>query len=466
MEDKSASLEARAQQRAMDYFDCGAFFAELTRLVAIPSESQDPAHREDLYKYLAQGLLPLLQVMGFDCHIHDNPDPSAGPILLAERIEDPNLPTLLSYGHGDVIAGMEGQWAQDLAPYQLTRQNDRLFGRGTADNKAQHLINLRALEAIIALEGRLGFNMRILIETSEEIGSPGLKAFCTTHKDQLAADVFIASDGPRLVPNTPTLFTGARGAINFDLRVDLRKGAHHSGNFGGLIADPSILLSHAIATITDNRGQINVPEWRPTSLTSAIKSLLKDLPAIQAGFALDPGWGEERLSPAERVFGWNSFAVLAMTSGQPDQPQNAIPGWARATCQLRFVVGTDADDILPALRRHLDRAGFGNVTIHPAETAVFSATRLDPNNPWLTFAAESIARATGKTPHILPNLGGSLPNDVFAEVLGLPTIWIPHSYAGSSQHAPNEHVRLDVMREALQAMTGLFVDISEGKGPL
>ena len=459
-------LRERAFARALDYMDCGAFFAELSRLVSIPSESQDASKRDQLERYLNRGLMPLLQVMGFETHVHDNPDPKGGPILLAQRIEDPKLPTVLSYGHGDVIAGMEGDWAKGLTPFRLMERDDKLYGRGAADNKAQHLINLRALEALIAEQGFLGFNVRLLIETSEEIGSPGLKAFCETHCAALEADVFIASDGPRLRPEAPTLFGGARGSINFDLRADLRASAHHSGNFGGLLTDPTIVLAHAIATITDVRGQIRIPEWRPTSLTPSIQNALANLPQVEAGFPLDSGWGEERLTMAERVFGWNSFAVLAMVSGNPDKPQNAIPGWARATCQLRFVVGTKQDDIVPALRRHLDRAGFGHVAIVESETPTFPATRLDPDNPWLRFAAASIADATGKTPDVLPNLGGSLPNDVFADVLGLPTIWVPHSYAGSNQHAPNEHVRKDVMRESLLAMTGLFVDLSEYGPPV
>ena len=458
---KSQSLAERAHIEAMEYFDGGTFLVELGRLVSIASESQNPDKRAALTGYLAKGLLPLFQTLDFNVRIHDNPDPDGGPILLAERIEKPGLPTVLSYGHGDVVRGMEGHWAPGLEPYSLVSDADRIYGRGTADNKCQHLITIRAMAAVLAAQGKLGFNAKILIETSEEIGSPGLKAFCAANCASLHADVFIASDGPRLAPETPTIFTGSRGGVNFDLRLDLRSGAHHSGNFGGLLADPSIILAHAIASITDSRGQIRVPEWRPTSLTQSIRDTLARLPQVEAGFPLDSGWGEERLTMAERVFGWNSFCVLAMVSGNPQQPQNAIPGWARATCQLRYVVGTDPADILPALRRHLDRCGFDAVQIIPADQADFAATRLAPDNPWVTFAADMIERATGKTPHLLPNLGGSLPNDVFAETLELPTVWIPHSYAGSNQHAPNEHILKPLAREGLVAMTALFAELGE-----
>lgn len=124
----------------------------------------------------------------------------------------------------------------------------------------QHLINIAALESVLAARGALGFNIKIVMEMDEEIGSPGLKEMMALHRDTLAADVLIASDGPRLSAERPTMFMGSRGCIDFDLEVDLREGAHHSGNWGGLLADPAIILGHALACITDARGQIQVPE--------------------------------------------------------------------------------------------------------------------------------------------------------------------------------------------------------------
>src|SRR5262249_43309590 len=143
--------------------------------------------------------------------------------LIATRIEDASRPTVLSYGHGDVIRGLESQWRPGLDPWKLKEEGDKIYGRGTADNKGQHTINLGAIKSVLEARGQLGFNLKILIETGEETGSPGLSAFCAAHKDELAADVFIASDGPRLAPTRPTVFLGSRGVMNFDLTVDLRK---------------------------------------------------------------------------------------------------------------------------------------------------------------------------------------------------------------------------------------------------
>jgi len=465
MTDLSDASRAGAIDRSSRYFDEGRFQADLSVLVSYPTESQSAVRAPDLMRYLAEAMTPRLEGIGFTCRIFDNPDPRGGPFLIGERIEDPGLTTVLTYGHGDVIQAQTDQWRDGLAPFTLVEQGERLYGRGTADNKAQHLINLAALEAVLAERGRLGFNIKIIIEMSEENGSAGLSEFIGAQKERLRADVLVASDGPRLQPDTPTMFMGSRGGVRFDLEVNLREGAHHSGNWGGLLADPAMILAHALATISDRRGQILVPEWRPDSLTDAVRAALRGLPIEgETGPAIDPDWGEERLTPAERTFGWNSFAILAMTSGVPDAPVNAISGRARATCQLRFVVGTDQPDILPALRRHLDRHDFQMVTITPHQGGVFAATRLSPDAPWVKFVAASLSRTAGKPPHILPNLAGSLPNDSFADVLGLPTVWIPHSYRGCSQHAPNEHVLKPVCRDALGIMAGLFWDI--GDAPL
>jgi acetylornithine deacetylase/succinyl-diaminopimelate desuccinylase-like protein len=450
-----------AAQRA---FDDGRYVELLARRVAIRSESQDPAQAPALRRYVEDELARSYAALGFECRILDNPLPGRGPFLFAQRREANAPVTVLTYGHGDVIRGQDAQWRAGLSPWILARDGDRIHGRGTADNKGQHTINEVALDAAMSTRGSLGFNLKVLVETGEETGSPGLRELCVRERDLFAADVLIASDGPRVSPDRPTLFLGSRGAMNFDLTVDLREGAHHSGNWGGLIANPGIVLAHALASITGPHGEIRVPEWRPGTLTPSVRRALADL-RVEGGDdgpAIDTAWGEPGLTPAERVFGWCSFEVLAFRTGNPDHPVNAIPGKATAHCQLRYVVGVDPQDIVPALQRHLAREGFTRVRVTPAREGYFAATRLDPEHPWVQRVKASVARTTGKSVAVLPNLGGSLPNDIFADVLGLPTVWIPHSYAGCSQHAPNEHLLASVAREALGLMAGLWWDLGEG----
>jgi acetylornithine deacetylase/succinyl-diaminopimelate desuccinylase-like protein len=453
---------AAAIAAAEAYFDEGRFAADLARRVAIPTESQVEERAPVLGAYLADEIAPSLERLGFASEIFDNPV-RGGPILIAERREPGAATTVFGYGHGDVIRGLEPQWRDGLSPWTLEQRGDRLYGRGTADNKGQHSINIAALECVLQTRGRLGFNAVLLIETGEEIGSPGLREICRAQKDRLAADVLIASDGPRLAPERPTIFLGARGVMNFDLVVDLREGGHHSGNWGGLLANPGIILAHALASITSDKGAIRIKEWKPSHMPNSVRMALADCTVDGGDDApeIDPDWGEPGLTPSEKVFGWCSFEVLAFITGNPDNPVNAIPPGAVATCQIRFVVGVDPEEFMPALRRHLDAHGFPTVKVEPWKKAYFAATRLDPDHDWVRWAAASIAQTTGKRPAILPNLGGSLPNDIFAHDLGLPTIWVPHSYAACSQHAPNEHMLAPVAREALAVMTGIYWDLGE-----
>jgi acetylornithine deacetylase/succinyl-diaminopimelate desuccinylase-like protein len=452
-----------AIERAGRYFDAGRFRDDLARRVAFRTESQVPESRPQLGLYLERELSPAFQRMGYTTEILPNPIAHGGPFLVATRHEGDRLPTVLGYGHGDVIRGLEGQWRQGLDPWTLTVEGERWYGRGTADNKSQHLINMLALETVIAERGRLGFNSRFMIDTSEEIGSPGLSEFCAERKDMLAADLLIASDGPRLAPDRPTIFGGTRGALNFDLTVDLRAGGHHSGNWGGILANPGVILANAIASIIDAKGRVLARDILPAGIPNSVRAALADC-TIEAGTdgpAIDGWWGEPGLSVAEKVFGWNTFEVLAFRTGNPENPVNAVPPKASAHCQIRFTVDIPWQSFLPSLRKHLDARGFQAVTIAKAGQEVMAATRLDPDHPAAVWAAASIERTTGKKPALLPNLGGSLPNECFTDTLGMPTVWVPHSYASCSQHAPNEHVLAPLMREGLRMMTGMFWDMGE-----
>ena len=458
------TTRADAVAGAVAAYDDGTFLALLRRRVAMRSVSQGEADLDALHAYLADEMAPSLAALGFHSTIHPNSRAGFGPFLIAERHEAKGLPTVLIYGHGDTVLGQKAAWQPGLEPFDVTVEGDRWYGRGTADNKGQHSIDLLALERVMAArDGRLGFNVKILIEMGEETGSPGLNAFCASQREALSADLLIASDGPRLSADRPTLFLGSRGAFNFDLSVDLRDRAHHSGNWGGLLRNPGTVLASAIAALVDARGRILIEALRPPPIPASVRTALEDL-TVGGGSddpAIDPDWGEPGLSDAERLFAWNTIEVLAFLAGTPEGPQNAIPPWARATLQLRFVVGTDWQSLVPAVRAHLDALGLGMVDVRASRGEVLGATRLDPEDPWVDWALGSMKTTTGNTVALLPNLGGSLPNDVFADTLGLPTLWVPHSYAACSQHAPNEHLLGSVAREGLALMAGLFWDLGE-----
>ncbi len=451
--------EALANVRA--YLADGRFEAELRRRVAIESDSQTAEKADQLLQYLEQELSPSLIKLGFSVRIMANPK-GAGPILVAHRHESDDLPTVLTYGHGDVVPGHDLQWRDGLSPWSLQIEGDRWYGRGTADNKGQHSINLVALEQVIqAREGRLGFNLKAIFETGEERGSVGLREFCAEQADLLSADVFLASDGPRLNAAQPTLFLGSRGIALFSLEVVSRESGLHSGNWGGVMENPAIVLANALACLVDGKGKLLCRDLTPGDIPEDVRAAIADLEIGQhtLGQALNENWGEPGLSYGERLFGWNTLEVLALDSGNPQKPVNAIPPRAKAFCNLRFVLGTQWERLETALRQHLDAHGFEQVRIHVDR--ITPATRLDLGNPWIAVVKDAISKVTSQKIALIPNLAGTVPNDIFADVLGLPTIWVPHSYPGCSQHAPNEHMLAPVIQEGLDIMTSIFWELGE-----
>lgn len=448
---RSAAIDA-----AFEYFDSGAFLADLTRRVALRTESGSA----ELRPYLEQEMVSAVERLGATAAVVDNPVPGGGPFLVARRHEADDLPTVLVYGHADVVIAEPHRWRGGLDPWRVTVEQDRWYGRGTADNKGQHTINLAALEQVLRVRGgRLGFNVTILVDCSEESGSPGLRELCAQRREELSADVLIASDGPRVAADRPTVFLGTRGTAAFTLRVDLRERAYHSGNWGGALRNPATVLANAVACLVDQRGRILVDGLRPPAVPDSVREALRPL-RIGGGPGdpdVDEDWGEPGLTPAERVVAWNTLEVLSLAAGNPVTPVGAIPGSAHAHCQLRYVVGTDIAALVRHLREHLDAHGFPMVSVHPGMN--MGASRTDPRDPWVTFVLDSLRRTDGAAPVLLPNLGGSLPNDVFADDLDMKTIWIPHSYPACAQHAPDEHLLGSLARQALGLMAGLFWDI-------
>ncbi|HSV53680.1 MAG TPA: M20 family metallopeptidase [Burkholderiaceae bacterium] len=451
-----------ALEHAEAYFENGSFERELAARVACRSVSLEPDKAAELLRYLTESIQPDLEAIGFVCRYLDNPVAGGAPFLLAERMESPDALTLLTYGHGDVVPGYDDQWTQGLTPWVLAQRDGAWYGRGVADNKGQHTINLAALREVIAARGgRLGYNVKMLYEMGEERSSPGLREICARQREALSADVFIASDGPRISKDQPTLFLGSRGHVIFELACAAREGALHSGNWGGIMKNPATILCSAIGSLVDGRGRITIagllPPPMPEPVREALSLLVIDSQSL--GRTIDADWGEPGMSAAERLLGWNTLEVLTLHAGNAAKPANAIPPRASAHCQLRFVVGTNWKDVEAIVRRHLDEAGFADVQVRVLRGS--PATRLSPASPWVGWARKAVRAVTGADPAVIPNLGGTVPNDAFSDILGLPTVWIPHSYPGCRQHAPNEHLPLSVVREGLAIMTSVFWELGE-----
>ena len=403
-----------------------------------------------------------MRELDFSTRLIESPT-GKGPYLLAEYRESASAPTVLMYGHGDVVDGMVGEWRDNLDPWRTTTVGNRVYGRGTADNKGQHSINMAALRAVReARGGRLGFNAKFIVETGEEIGSPDLRQVCESLRDELKADLFLASDGPRLSADRPTIFLGCRGGMRIHLDVNLREGSHHSGNWGGVLANPATILASAIATLVDGKGRLLLDELKPPRISNQVRAALADVKiepiGRRAGAVGELGRGGpvggraalclEHARSAGDVVG--QYRKAGQRHSRPRAGHAAASFRGRHQGRQGRRCGPRASARQRVFRWSRCRA-----------TQSFAASRTDFDSPWINWTAQSIRQTTGKAPAVLPNFGGSLPNDVFSEALGLPTIWVPHSYPGCSQHAPDEHILLSVTEEALGIMAGLFWDLGE-----
>lgn len=337
--DKQHALNA-----ATRYFDSGTFLDDLARRVRFQTESRNPNRMAEHKAYLDDEIIPALEALAFSCRVWENPVDGAPPFLFAERIEHPDAPTVLMYAHGDVVNGEKSRWSDGLDPWTISVDNGRIYGRGTADNKGQFTINLGALASAIACrDGELGYNVKILMEMAEEIGSVGLGDIVEQQRETLAADLFIASDGPRFSADEPTLALGSRGFVTLGLTARERDRGYHSGNWGGLLRNPAITLTHALSHLVDRDGCIRVADLQVREVPPAIAACLAPLAALwndDGEVAIDAHWGQPELSPLERLYCSNTFELLEMdccNGGIP--PTNSIPGEATAYCHVRFLPG-------------------------------------------------------------------------------------------------------------------------------
>ena len=288
-------------------------------------------------------------------------------------------------------------------------------------------------------------------------------------RDLLAADVFIGLDGPRQTTFMPEIKLGARGGVAFDLVVRLRDHAHHSGHWGGVLADPGFILAHALADHRHAAGphpreRAGCPRRCPTACCEATRAIVfEDMPGLPEA---DPDWGEPGLTKSEKIFAWTSVIMLAQITGHPDAPTNAVQGEARARLQVRHTVDVPARRSSPRCAPIWTRLASRMVEVVPVmERDMFAASRTDPADPWVGMVAGSMARTANRAPNVIPNSSGSNPSEIFAEELGVPVIWVPNSYAGCNQHGPDEHALAPLLREGLGLMAGIWWDIGAGLHP-
>jgi acetylornithine deacetylase/succinyl-diaminopimelate desuccinylase-like protein len=431
--------------------------ADLFRLIAQPSISaQNIGVRECADLFVA-----LLQDAG--CTARMMPTP-AHPVIFAEWLGAPGRPTVLIYGHYDVQPPDPlDEWLSP--PFEPTVRDGKLFGRGAGDNKGQIFAQIAAARAWLDVAGALPVNVKLLIEGEEETGSPHLRSFVEQHRDLLAADLVYTSDGPVHDDAYPQVVYGVRGLLYVELRA--RGASHdlHSGNWGGIAPNPAWDLVQLLSTMRDANGRVTIPGFyddvRPP--TPAVEAAMANFPldrrAALATVGLDRLPPPRDLGYFERLMTNPTLNIAGFASGYSGPgAKTIIPSAATVKMDLRLVPGQRADDIFAKFQAHISR--------HAPDIEVLRLGSMEPSytpleHPYSSIVRQAVATGFGAPPIDVPLLGGSLPDAVFTQTLGLPSFLVPYANADERNHAPNENIQLSHFFAGIRTAAALFAYLAE-----
>ncbi len=368
------------------------------------------------------------------------------PMVFAERHEAPGAPTVLLYGHYDVQPPDPlDAWVSP--PFEPEIRDGRIYARGAGDNKGQHFAQILALESTVARRGNLPCNVKVLLEGEEEIGSPRMPDFVREHRDLLASDLVITSDGPVHSSGRSCLLFGVRGVLSFELHARGAARDLHSGNWGGIAPQPLWALVHLLATMKDANGKMTIEGFYDNVLpqTELEREALARLPVDEEGVKRSLGIQEfeppRERGLAERTSAWPTFTINGLHGGYSGPgSKTVLPREAVAKCDIRLVEAQAAREIFALVEAHVARHA-PNVEVRWQGGMDPSRTPLD--SPYTDPIRRGIAAAQGQEPLLVPAMGGSLPDYVWTKPLGVPAFGVPYANPDEANHAPNENLEVE-----------------------
>lgn len=426
------------------------FLNELTELLKIPSISADPEYSGDVKK-TAEYLKERFEELGVD---KVEIIPTAGhPVVYAERIIDPELPTVLVYGHYDVQpADPLELW--ESGPFEpIIKETDihpkgAIFARGACDDKGQMYMHLKAFEAMVKTDS-LPCNAKFIIEGEEEVGSEHLEWFITEYKDRLDADVILVSDTGMIAKDIPSITTGLRGLSYVEVEVVGPNRDLHSGLYGGAVANPINVLSDMIASLQDENKYITIPGFYDDvlTLTDEERAEMAKAPFSESEYCnaldIDATQGENGFSTLERATIRPTLDVNGIWGGYIGEgAKTVLPSKANAKISMRLVPNQDPNKITELFKTHFESIAPKSVkvTVTPHHGGEPALTPIDSQE--YKAASLAVEEAFGRKP-IPMRSGGSIPIiSMFEKVLGLKTILLGFGLDSDAIHSPNEHYGL------------------------
>ena len=446
---------------------------DLERLVQTPSISA-PGGDPDAVRRSAEEVAVLLRERGADRAELLTVD-GAPPAVYAEAAAaDPAAPTVLLYAHHDVQpTGDPAAWSSP--PFEPTERGGRLYGRGTADDKAGVVVHAAALEAWRAVAGAPPVHVKIIVEGEEEVGSPHLGAFLDAHGERLRADAVVICDAANWKPGVPTLTYLLRGLVDAEVEVRAATHALHSGMYGGPVPDPVAGLARLLSTLTDEHGAVAIPGFADDArpLSPAERERIEALGFDEATFRAEAGLragvplaGDPDRHPLERLWAEPAVAVIGVDAPPVGSASNTIQPTARAKVSVRLAPGQDPERARERLCAHLEQAapwGLETTVTPGAAGAPFTA---DPEHPAFGAAARALGAAFG-APTALAGVGGSIP---FVEPLvrslgaGTPVLLTGVADPDSRAHGLDESLDLDDWQRACVGEALMLGELSAALG--
>ena len=434
------------------------FYEELFSLIRIPSISAHSERRDDMQRCATRWAELLLEA-GVD---RAEVLPTKGnPVVYAEKRVGDALPTILVYGHYDVMPVEPLElWASD--PFEPTIRDGRIYARGANDDKGQSFMHAKAFEYLIKANS-LPVNVKFLIEGEEEIGSPNLEDFCREHRDLLACDTILVSDTGMFAEDVPSITTGLRGLAYWQIEVTAAARDLHSGLFGGAVANPLIELSKIIARLVDADGHITIPHFYDDvdTVSPEERELMAQIPFDEATYKQSIGirelHGETGYSTVERTGIRPSLDVCGMWGGYTGEgSKTVLPAKAYAKLSARLVPHQQPDKIATLVADHIRAIAPGYVDVqvewmHGAEPYVCPI-----DLPVYKAAEQAYQQVYGKRP--LPvRSGGSIGVvPVFERVLGVKSILMGFGLESDAIHSPNESFMTGQFEKGIRTIVAFY----------
>ena len=436
----------------------GRFQEELFSLIRIPSISSDPSHKNDMQECALRWKNLLLET-GVD--MAEVMPTSANPVVFASKVIDPSAPTVLVYGHYDVMP-VEPLELWNTDPFEPVIQDGRLWARGADDDKGQSFLQVKAFE-IALREKLLKCNVKFLFEGGEEIGSPGLEDFCLAHKDLLKSDIILVSDTSMVGADVPSITTGLRGLAYWEMEVTGPNRDLHSGIFGGAVANPINVLCKMIAGITDNDGHITIPGFYDDveEVSAREREMLAAVPYSEDKYreSLDVKalFGEKGYSTLERTAIRPTFDVCGIWGGFTGEgSKTVLPSKAYAKVSCRLVPHQEHEKISGMFIDYINRIApdYVRVKVTPMHGGEGYVCPIDL--PAYKAAEKGYEDAFGKKP-LAVRRGGSIPIiAAFEKVLGVKSILMGFGLESDATHSPNENMPIDIMDKGIEAIVGFY----------